>query len=109
MLAIESDLTFKIVHVHTDSTRLTAFTNTQGRFLNQSNNPCLQNAINPSGRFIHIEQEFDRFRQDHNGWDLIRQGLDSAFECQILINGAEILDNYSLEIIPSDDQFTILG
>ncbi|MCB0656257.1 MAG: hypothetical protein KDC57_08990 [Saprospiraceae bacterium] len=86
LYAIDPQLTFKIVHIHTDWTKLTAFTNTQGRYLNESEEPCSRNATTATGRFIHIEQEYDRFRKDEAGWDLMREGLESAFTCAVVAN-----------------------
>ena len=102
---VDPDLTFKIIHIHTDWTRLTAFTNTQGRYLNGSTDPCFQNASASTGRFIHIEQEYDRFRKDASGWELMRRGLEEAFECQVSTSQVEIQEELDIRIIASDDQF----
>jgi hypothetical protein len=82
LLSIDASITFKIAHVHTEWTRLTGFTNTQGRYLNESNNACSSNAVSATGRFVHIEQEFDLFRKDESGWDLMSRGLQDAFHCE---------------------------
>ena len=107
LLAIDSELAFKIVHIHTDWTRLTAFTNTQGRFLNNSSDPCFENATSPSGRFIHIEQEFDRFRRDENGWELMRQGLENVFACEVVTAQTEATEVAEIQIIPGDDRISV--
>ena len=72
-------LTFKIAHIHTDWTRLIATTNTQGRYINSSPDPCHQNASTTSGRFIHIEQEKSRLRADSTGWYKMFQALKYTF------------------------------
>ena len=56
LLVIDDALTFKIAHIDTDWDRLVALTNTQGRLINNSSNPCTSSASSTSGRFIHIEQ-----------------------------------------------------
>jgi hypothetical protein len=81
LLELNPAITFRIVHMDTDWTRLTAFTNTQGRFLNGSPDPCTVNATNATGRFVHIEQEYDLFRADESGWDLMFRGLEDAVPC----------------------------
>ncbi len=78
---IDQNLTFKIVHIHTDWTRLTAFTNTQGRYLNEGSNPCTNNASSTTGKFIHIEQEFDYFRKNETGWAIMQNAFEQTFEC----------------------------
>jgi len=81
LLAIDPSITFKIIHIHTDWTRLTGFTNTEGRYLNVSPDACSANAFTSTGRFMHIEQEFDLFRKDAAGWDLMYQGLNASIAC----------------------------
>ena len=78
---IDPAITFKIANIHTEWTRLIGFTNTQGRYLNTSPDACSANASIASGKFIHLEQEFDMFRKDETGWDLMYRGLDDAFGC----------------------------
>ena len=43
--------------------RLCATTNVQGRFLNSAKDECYNNAQESSGRFIHIEQVYQKVRQ----------------------------------------------
>lgn len=81
LLLADTALTFKIGHIDTTWTRLLAFTNTQGRFLNGSANPCTIAAAQGSGKFIHIEQERARLRADSTGWNKVYQALSSAFTC----------------------------
>jgi len=81
LYAVDTSLTFKIAHIDTTWTRLIAFTNTQGRMLNNSTDPCNSAATSTTGRFIHIEQEKTKLRQDTSGWDKIVAALDYAFPC----------------------------
>ena len=67
LLVEDSSLTFKLAHVDTDWTRLIGFTNTQGRLINNSGNFCSTSANTTSGRFIHIEQEKSKLRNDETG------------------------------------------
>ncbi|MCB0685398.1 MAG: hypothetical protein KDC53_02700 [Saprospiraceae bacterium] len=103
---IDQTLTYKIIHIHHDWTRLTAFTNTQGRYLNNSTNPCLENATSSSGKFIHIEQEFDRLRKDEAGWELMRQALEQTFDCEIT-TGHYHHQEIPIEIAIENDHFTL--
>lgn len=76
--AEDNSLTFKIGHLD-DWSRLLGTTNTQGRLINQSNNPCNQSPQNTTGRFLHIEQEKDKLRQDNTGWEKMHQALKNIF------------------------------
>ena len=72
-------LTFKAAHLNPDWDRLIAFTNTQGRLVNGSSDPCTEDATECSGRFIHIEQEKSRLRADSTGWYKMYKALEGTF------------------------------
>ena len=76
----DNSLTFKLAHLDTDWTRLIGFTNTQGRFINGSSNPCSTSATATTGRFIHIEQEKSKLRENQDGWLKMSNALKSVFE-----------------------------
>jgi len=78
---VDTSLTFKIAHINTSWTRLIAFTNTQGRFINGSSDPCLLSATNSQGNFVHMEQEKSKLRADSNGWYKLYIALSNAFPC----------------------------
>ena len=78
---IDTSLTFKIPHVDNGWNRLIGATNTQGRLINNSSNPCSTSAINTTGNFIHIEQEKIKLREDSAGWLKIKTALENVFEC----------------------------
>lgn len=75
----DNTLTFKIAHIDTDWTRLIGFTNTQGRLINSSLDICNTSATNTSGRFIHVEQERSRLRDDVTGWTKMSNALNTVF------------------------------
>ena len=79
LLAADNSLTFKIAHIDTSWDRLRGFTNTQGRFINGSANPCNTSANATSGRFIHVEQEKSKLRQDATGWEKMNVALSTVF------------------------------
>lgn len=79
LLSTDNSLTFKIAHIDTDWTRLRGFTNTQGRYINGSTNPCNTSPTVTSGRFIHVEQEKSKLRQDSSGWDKMNTALGTIF------------------------------
>ncbi|MFY0631029.1 MAG: T9SS type A sorting domain-containing protein [Flavobacteriaceae bacterium] len=82
LLNQDPSLTFKIAHL--DSwTRLVGFTNTQGRLINQSANPCNTSATSTTGRFIHIEQEKSKLREDATGWEKMYQALNIVFSATV--------------------------
>lgn len=76
--AQDNTLTFKIAHLD-NWDRLVGFTNTQGRLINGSNNPCNLSAQNTSGRFLHIEQEKEKLREDSTGWNKMYLALSNIF------------------------------
>lgn len=82
LFSIDNSLTFKIAHID-NWTRLVGFTNTQGRYINQSTNPCNTAATSTSGRFIHVEQEKSKLRQDETGWSTMHQALSIIFTTPI--------------------------
>lgn len=75
----DNSLTFKVGHQDLDWSRLLGFTNTQGRLINGSLDPCTTNATNTTGRFIHFEQEFNKLRANTEGWDKVVQALLTVF------------------------------
>ena len=79
LFSTDNTLTFKLAHIDTDWDRLRGFTNTQGRFINGSTNPCNTSASETSGRFIHIEQEKTKLRQDATGWEKMNVALGNVF------------------------------
>ena len=79
---VDPSLTAKIAHVHLTWTRLRGFTNTQGRFLNQSTTPCTDDATLTTGRFLHIEQEYSKLREDATGWDKMATAFAQVYPCK---------------------------
>lgn len=79
LFSIDNSLTFKLGHVDMEWDRLRGFTNTQGRFINGSANPCTTSASESSGRFIHIEQEKTKLRADAAGWEKMNTALSNVF------------------------------
>ncbi|WP_460217864.1 fibronectin type III domain-containing protein [Psychroserpens sp. MEBiC05023] len=75
----DNTLTFRLAHIDQDWNRLIGFTNTQGRLINNSTDFCNTSAITTSGRFIHIEQEKTKLRDDVNGWAKMSNALKSVF------------------------------
>ncbi len=77
--AVDPVLDFRVAHQDTDWDRLVAFNNVQGRYLNGSDDPCREDAAGVSGRFLHIEQEKSRLREDSTRWEKMAQALLRAF------------------------------
>ena len=80
---IDPVLTFKIAHIDTGWNKLVAFTNVQGRMLNESSDPCSQGVSDtgPGANFMHIEQEKIRLREDSTKWNKMYQALEQVFQC----------------------------
>lgn len=81
LLAQDSALTFEIGHLNPSWDRLLGTVNVQGRFINNSPDPCDQNPVAPSGMFIHMEQEKSRLRQDVAGWEKVRLAIETFMPC----------------------------
>ena len=103
---VDPVLTFKIAHVHTDWNRLIATTNTQGRYINSSADPCHQNASSTNGRFIHIEQEKSRLRSDSTGWYKMYQALKNAFIPDSVNNTSYTSNPFKFDYYPNPSQGT---
>lgn len=79
LLEEDNSLTFKIPHIDTEWTRLAAFDNTQGRYINGSTDPCGTPAVGTTGRFVHIEQERSKLRENETGWLKVSNALGKVF------------------------------
>jgi len=79
LLVEDNTLTFELAHINTSWTRLIGFTNTQGRLINNSADYCNTSATATSGRFIHIEQEKTKLRDDITGWTKMSNALSNVF------------------------------
>ncbi len=75
----DTTLTFKIAHVDLNWGRLRAFDNTQGRLINSSPDACGSNAATTNGRFIHIEQERTKLRENQAAWDKMANAVNNTF------------------------------
>lgn len=98
----DNSLTFMVAH-EDDWDRLVGFTNTQGRLINQSLDPCGQSASSVSGRFIHIEQEKASLRANSTGWAKMAAAVINTFPVNPLpvdLVGfdLEVLDNAGVRL-----------
>lgn len=75
----DNTLTFKIPHIDINWTRYAAFDNTQGRYINGSVSPCSVPATGTTGRFVHMEQERSKLREDESGWLKVSNALGKVF------------------------------
>lgn len=85
LYAIDTVLTFKRAHIDVSWNKLVALTNTQGRRINGSSDPCSTSPSATSGRFIHIEQEKTRLRNNSSGWAKMVSALSTVFVCETLL------------------------
>jgi len=79
LLVVDNTLTFKIAHIDLTWNRLIGFSNTNGRYINNSTNACTTNAVNTTGRFLHVEQEKTKLRADSAAWHKMAIALGEAF------------------------------
>ena len=107
----DGTLTAKVAHEDLTWDKLVALTNTQGRMLNGSFNPCTDNATSTQGRFIHIEQELTKLRADQTRWALMATALASVFPCGTITSGEEELSAHTVSVFPNpfSDHVAIRG
>ncbi|AMC10837.1 hypothetical protein Lupro_06090 [Lutibacter profundi] len=93
-------LTFKLAHIDLSWTRLRGFYNTQGRLINASSNYCNANATVTNGRFMHLEQEKTRLRNDSTGWVKVANALNNTFSSSSL-SSEEIAAKNKFNVYPN--------
>ena len=101
LLTEDNSLTFKLAHIDLNWTRLIAFTNTQGRMINNSSDFCSTSATNTSGRFIHIEQEKYKLRNNEDGWSKMSNALSSVFSSTLGVSKFEMENSIVISPNPS--------
>ncbi len=101
LLTEDNSLTFKLAHIDINWTRLIAFTNTQGRMINNSSDFCSTSATNTSGRFIHIEQEKYKLRNNEDGWSKMSNALSSVFSSTLGVSKFEMENSIVISPNPS--------
>jgi hypothetical protein len=84
LLARMDTLTFKVAHVDTGWTRFTGTTNTQGRLLNGSPDPCDLRPDTATGLFVHMEQSYDGLRDNEESWLRVGDAVADAFAPQAI-------------------------
>ena len=98
----DPSLTFKLVNIDLNWTKLTALENTQGRLINNSSDPCYENASSCNGRFVHIEQERTKFRSDSTGWYKMYSALKTVFKIDTIITKIQTYpDDCEVRILPN--------
>lgn len=93
-------LTTEAAHVNLNWTRLIGFTNVQGRLINGSEDACTISADQSEGRFLHIEQEKSRLRNNLAGWNKMANAVQAVFPC-ITVNVDEATAKTRLNIFPN--------
>lgn len=117
LFAEDNALTFKVAHIDLLWTRLISLTNTQGRLINGENTPCSTSASATTGRFIHMEQEKSRLREDVFVWVKVSNALANIFTCvtlpvelgsfKVSSFGKNVLLEWTTESEKNNDYFTI--
>lgn len=106
LLNEDSSLTFQLAHINTSWTRLIGFTNTQGRLINNSSNHCSASATNTSGRFIHVEQERTKLRENATGWVKMSNALLNVFPSTLSLDDFNL--NATISISPNPTSGKVL-
>ncbi|KAB2923538.1 MAG: T9SS type A sorting domain-containing protein [Bacteroidetes bacterium] len=85
---IDNTLTFKVAHVDLDWTELIGTTNTQGRYINGSGNPCNSSPASANGRFLHIEQAKPKLRETQSDRQKLADAVAAVFPADTLVVSA---------------------
>jgi len=109
LLNEDNTLTFKLAHIDLNWTRLIAFTNTQGRMINNSSDYCNTSATSTSGRFIHIEQEKSKLRSDETGWKKMSNALSHVFSSTLKIENFDKVNSILVAPNPSYGLIKVKG
>jgi hypothetical protein len=79
LLAQDASLTFKVAHIDTGWDSYIGLTNAQGRLVNNTVDPCGDYAGSTSGRFLHLEQGWDKLRSTEAGWHKLAAAVVATF------------------------------
>lgn len=109
LLQEDNTLTFKLAHKDTDWTRLIGFTNTQGRLINNSSDFCTTSATTTSGRFVHVEQEKTKLRNDADGWNKMKAALATVFSSTLDVVTFNPENQITITPNPTTSKITVLG
>ncbi|MEL6832262.1 MAG: T9SS type A sorting domain-containing protein [Bacteroidota bacterium] len=93
-------LTTEAAHLNPSWTRLIGFTNVQGRLINGSDDACEEGADQSEGRFLHIEQERTRLRNNLAGWNKMANAVESTFSC-VTVDVEEVMEVVPLRLFPN--------
>ena len=93
-------LTTEAAHLNMNWTRLIGFTNVQGRLINGSDDACEVSADESEGRFLHIEQERTRLRNNLAGWNKMANAVQAIFSC-ITVDLEEATEVALLRLFPN--------
>ncbi|MFA6469869.1 MAG: T9SS type A sorting domain-containing protein [Bacteroidota bacterium] len=111
---LDGSLQFKIAHIDTDWTTLTGTTNSQGRLINNSPDPCGISPSNPTGRFLHVEQAYIGLRDNAASYAKVATAIGNTFPPDKVIASAAtgIWENSSTwtgGIVPNDTTHVIIS
>lgn len=98
----------KVAHFDLSWTKLIAFTNVQGRLINNSSNVCNSSASSSQGRFIHMEQEKTRLRDNVTGWNKVANAVNNTFACEYAGITTSEAEKVILYPNPTSDKLNIL-
>ena len=93
-------LTTEAAHLTLNWSRLIGFTNVQGRLINGSDDACELSADESEGRFLHIEQERTRLRNNLAGWNKMANAVQAIFPC-ITVDVDEATEVAPLRLFPN--------
>lgn len=111
---LDGTLQYKLAHVDTQWTTLTGTTNTQGRLINNSPDPCGIAAETPNGRVLHIEQAYTGLRDNATGYAKVASAIGNTFPPDKLIASAatgnwENSATWTGSIIPNDTTHVVIS
>jgi len=76
---VDANLSYGVKHID-NTLPLSGSTNTQGRYCNNSPNPCSSGGVFNSGRFFHLEQSYSGLRQTQSDWNKMAVAITAVFQ-----------------------------
>lgn len=100
LMTVDASYTSEVAHKN-PNIKLKGTSNTIGRWLNASTDPCNESASNNSARFFHFEQALEEIRDEPVNWLKVIQALEMTFPSNVVAALEADSQEIQVEIFPS--------